>query len=152
MNRVNPAATAVMLILLIGVLGMAGPAANLALRPGEYTVTVTSEVQGQRQSELRTAVRCVREQDLTDPERIFNDQTGPLSTREVTCSVKGLKSASGTISYEADCANRTVHVQGSLSNMTFSVVRTVIPKASEGVSLKFTVRGNWMGACRLGTR
>jgi len=121
-------------------------ATNVNLRPGRYAFTVTYEVQGERQNESRTMMRCIRRGDLVDPENIFTDRTSAAKPEE-TCSVRGLKSAEGRISYDADCSNRTVHVEGDLSQAGFSVVRTVRPKTSASVSLKFTVRGKWLGRC-----
>lgn len=121
-------------------------ARNVDLRPGQYAFTVTYEVQGERQNESRTAVRCIRQSDLSAPENIFTDRIA-VAKQEETCSVRGLKSGDGKLSYDADCSNRTVHVEGELSAAGFSVVRTVTPKASAGVSLKFTVRGKWLGRC-----
>src|SRR6185437_5650342 len=122
-------------------------ARNVGLRPGKYAFTVTYEVQGERQNQSRTAMRCIRQNDLSDPENIFTDRIATAAKQEETCSVRGLKSGDGKISYDADCSNRTVHVEGTLSAAGFSVVRTVTPKASAGVSLKFTVRGKWLGRC-----
>ena len=120
---------------------------DVDLRTGKYAVTVTYEVQGERQNQSRTAMRCIRQNDLSDPENIFTDRIATAAKPEEACSVRGLKSGDGKISYDADCSNRTVHVEGELSAAGFSVVRTVTPKASAGVSLKFTVRGKWLGRC-----
>jgi uncharacterized protein DUF3617 len=122
-------------------------AGDVDLRPGKYAFTVTYEVQGERQNQSRTAMRCIRQNDLSDPENIFTDRIATAAKQEEACSVRGLKSGDGKISYDADCSNRTVHVEGTLSAAGFSVVRTVTPKASAGVSLKFTVRGKWLGRC-----
>ncbi|HEV2616996.1 MAG TPA: DUF3617 family protein [Candidatus Acidoferrales bacterium] len=123
-------------------------AAKVDLRPGRYAFTVTYEVQGERQNESRTAMRCLRQGDLGDPENIFTDRIAGPAKQEETCSVHALKSADGKISYDADCSNRTVHVEGNLNDVGFMVVRTVTPKANARVSLKFTVRGKWLGNCR----
>ena len=128
-------------------LATAAFAGKVDLRPGRYAFTVTYEVQGERQNESRTAMRCLRHGDLGDPENIFTDGIAGAAKREETCSVHGLKSADGKISYDAECSNRTVHVEGNLSGTEFSVVRTVKPRASQGVSLKFTVRGRRTGDC-----
>lgn len=122
-------------------------AGDVDLRTGKYAVTVTYEVQGQRQNQSRTAMRCIRQSDLSDPENIFTDLIATAAKPEEACSVRALKSGNGKISYDADCSNRTVHVEGELSAAGFSVVRTVTPKASAGVSLKFTVRGKWLERC-----
>ena len=120
---------------------------NLKLEPGRYIVTITYEVQDQRQNESRTATRCITRRDLDDPEKIFNDQTSSPPGNGQACSVSGLKTTNRRVLYEADCANRTVHVKGSLGSDGFSIVRTVTPKGNRGVSLKFTVRGRRTGDC-----
>ena len=121
-------------------------ARDVDLRTGKYAFTVTYEVQGERQNQSRTAMRCIRQSDLSDPENVFTDRIATAAKQEA-CSVRSLKSGGGKVSYDADCSNRTVHVEGELSAAGFSVVRTVTPKASTGVSLKFTVRGKWLGRC-----
>lgn len=136
------------LVIAVAVLCVrAAAAANVDLKPGKYALTITYEVQDQRQNESRSGTRCITARDLDDPEKIFNDQMVATPKEEQACSVKGLKSTGGKISYDAECPNRRVHVEGDLSGTEFSVVRTVKPKASEEVSLKFTVRGRRTGDC-----
>lgn len=115
-------------------------AANVDLKPGKYALTITYEVQNQRQNESRSDTRCITLRDLDNPERIFSDRVTARPKQEESCSVKQLRSIGGKISYDAECSNRMVHVEGNLNGTEFSVVRTVKPKASQGVSLKFTVR------------
>ena len=133
--------------VLAGIFGAPSSAPSLELNPGKYAVTVTYEVQEQRQNEPRTATRCIATRDLSEPEKIFNDQTSTSPGSSETCSVRNWKSANQQISYDADCSNRTVHVQGHVSPTGFLVVRTVRPKASARVSLKLTVRGIRTGDC-----
>lgn len=136
------------LVIAVAVLcGRVAAAANVDLKPGKYALTITYEVQDQRQNESRSGTRCITARDLDNPEKIFNDQVAATPKEEEACSVKGLKSAGGKISYDAECSNRMVHVEGNLSGTEFSVVRTVKPKAGEEVSLKFTVRGRRTGDC-----
>ena len=139
--------SSILLGTVLAVCGALAAAANVDLKPGKYTVTITSEVQDQRQNESRSATRCIRARDLDNPEKVFSDQTA-AEGNEGRCSVKDLKNAGGKISYDADCSNRTVHVEGTVSATGFSVLRTVTPKASRGVTLKFTVRGMRTGVCR----
>ncbi|HLV94207.1 MAG TPA: DUF3617 family protein [Candidatus Acidoferrales bacterium] len=122
-------------------------ARNLKLEPGKYVLTITYEVQDQRQNEPRTATRCITPGDLDDPERIFNDQAGAPAGSAKACSVRNLRSTNQRVSYDADCPNRTVHVDGNVSGDGFSVVRTVRPKGNSAVSLRFTVRGTRTGDC-----
>lgn len=138
-------------ILLVSILsslsGVLAAPATVELKPGKYAVTITYEVQDQRPNESGSATRCIRQRDLDSPEKIFNDRI--VATTQDECSVKNLKSAAGKISYDAECSNRTVHVQGNVSDTGFAVMRTVRPKASEGVSLKFTVTGRRTGDCEM---
>lgn len=136
------------LVIAVAVLcGGVAAAANVDLKPGKYALTITYEVQDQRQSESRSRTRCITLRDLDNPENIFSDRVTVRSKQEESCSVKQLRSIGGKISYDADCSNRMVHVEGNLSDTEFSVVRTVKPKASQGVSLKFTVTGRRTGDC-----
>ena len=122
-------------------------AANIDLKPGKYTLTITYQIQDQRQNESRTGTRCIAPADLGDPEKIFNDRMFAPGSPDTYCAVKNLKTGGGQISYDADCQDRVVHVEGTLSNTEFSVVREVKPKASPGVSLKLALRGKRTGDC-----
>jgi hypothetical protein len=150
----NSTVKMIVVIALAGLFAALAAAAtvDLKLKPGKYALTVTYEVQDQRQNQSRTATRCVRPGDLANPETIFNDRTDAQGEKEKACAVKNFKSGNGRISYDADCANRSVRVQGSLGATGFSVVRTVTPKGNQGVSLKFTVRGTRTGECSAGRR
>lgn len=132
---------------LFGAHAAGGTGVNLELKPGQYALTITYEVQDQRQNESRSITRCITPQDLSSPERIFNDRIAAAPKKEDECAVKDLSSTDRKVSYDAECSNRLVHVEGNLSGTEFSVVRTVKPKASQGVSLKFTVRGRRTGDC-----
>lgn len=122
-------------------------AANVELKPGKYAFTVTYEVQDQRQNESRTGTRCIAAADLDNPEKIFNDRLLAREKSDESCTVSGLKSSGGRISYDADCQNRLVHVEGTIGNTGFSVVREVKPKASQGVWLKLTLMGKRISDC-----
>lgn len=122
-------------------------APTLELKPGEYAVTITYQVQEQRQDAPLTAIRCITAADLGDPEKIFNLRAVTSERKEDTCSMKNLKSVNGQISYDAECSNRTVHVEGKVSDVAFSVVRTVTPKANRKVSLRSTVKGTRTADC-----
>jgi len=136
------------LVIVAAVLcGSVAAAANVDLKPGKYALTITYEVQNQRQNESRSGTRCISPRDLDNPEKIFSDRVTARPKQEESCSVKQLRNTGGKISYDAECSNRMVHVEGNLSGTEFSVVRTVKPKASEGVFLKFTVTGRRTGDC-----
>ncbi|HEV2305673.1 MAG TPA: DUF3617 family protein [Candidatus Acidoferrales bacterium] len=151
MTRKNTFKTLVVIALSGSFAALAAPA-NVDLKPGKYTVTITYEVQGQRQNQSRTSTRCITAKDLGNPEKIFNDQAVSTLKEKDVCSVRDLKSTGGKISYDVDCLNRSVHVQGNVSATGFSALRTVTPKASRSVTLKFTVRGTRTGDCGAGVR
>lgn len=136
-------------MVMLGFLFEAGAlAAPLALKPGLYAMTVTYQVQGERQNQSRSGTRCIAANDLENPEAIFSDQVVAVRTAEIKCSVGNWKNADGRVSYDAECSDRTVHVEGSLSETEFSVVRTVTPKASPKILLKFVVAGKRTGHCK----
>lgn len=134
---------------LAGLFGVAF-GAQVPLKPGQYTMTVTYQVQSERQDQSRSGTRCITTSDLENPEAIFSDEIAATQTNETKCSVGNWKNAAGRISYDAKCSNRMVHVEGSLSETQFSVVRTVTAKASPKVLLKFFVAGRRTGDCRDG--
>lgn len=123
-------------------------ATTIALKPGEYALTFSYEVQDQPQNETKTGTRCIAPQDLKNPEKIFNDRLLADVRSEESCIVSGLKSSGGRISYDADCHNRLVHVEGTVGNTEFSVVREVKPKASQEISFRLTLMGKRMGNCK----
>jgi hypothetical protein len=127
---------------LAGTFSTPGTTTNVNLRPGKYIVTITYQVQEQRQNEPRITTRCITASDLADPEKIFNDQENGAE-----CSVRNLINGDRKIRYEADCPNRTVLVEGDLGDEGFSVVRTVTPRGNQGVSLKVAERGRRTGDC-----
>jgi Protein of unknown function (DUF3617) len=149
MSDRKAAVMAATMLAVFGIFGALAAAAtvDLKLKPGKYALTVTYEVQDQRQNQSRNATRCIRPFDLDNPEKIFDDRVVATPKEEDACSVRNLKTANRRVSYDADCSNRTIHVEGTLSDGGFSVVRTVTPKGNQGVSLKFTVSGKRTGDC-----
>lgn len=149
MNLLSIPGKAAAAIALIGVSGVLAAASNLDLKPGMYESTITYEVQNQRQGRLRTVTRCIGAEDLADPEKIFNDPTEAPPKPQDRCWARDLKTAGGKVSYDADCPNRTVHVEGLLTRTGFTVIRVVKPKTTDGVSLKFTVHASRIRDCQM---
>lgn len=147
MNRRRTGRVAIS-VTLAGLFGASAFCAQVPLKPGQYAMTVTYQVQNERQNQMRSGTRCVTASDLENPEAIFSDEITRLQTDETKCSVGNWKNTGGRISYDAECSNRTVHVEGSLSETQFSVVRTVTPKTSPKVLLKFFVTGRRTGDCK----
>jgi hypothetical protein len=128
-------------------IGRPNSTAPLDLKPGQFLLTVTYEIQGQV-SRSNTSSRCIAASDLDNPEKVFNDRVLAGPNTEESCTVKNLKNADGRISYDADCLNRLTHVNATLQSTEFSVVRHVKPKSSRGVSFKTTLTAKRTGDCR----
>ncbi|HUJ32184.1 MAG TPA: DUF3617 family protein [Candidatus Acidoferrum sp.] len=133
--------------LLLGVSTSLATAATVDLKPGKYDFSVTYEIQGQEPGPPKTGPRCIVPDDLDNPEKVFNDRMAAGFTADESCTVKNFKNANGRISYDADCSNRIAHVEGTVAQTEFSVVRDVKPKSGRGVSLKLTVAGKRTGDC-----
>lgn len=133
--------------VLASLLATFAAATSINLKPGKYALTITYEVQDQRQTETRTMMRCITQSDLQNPEMIFTDQAFTGNKEQGACLMKELRKAGAQISYEADCLNRGVHVEGNVSRSGFSVTRTAKSKTGEGISLKFIIRGRRTGDC-----
>lgn len=136
-------------VMMVWALATIASARNVELKPGKYEVTVSYEVQHERQNQSQTTPRCIRTQDLGNPEEIFNDRTGPTRKKEEICTVKDFKAVAGRISYDAECSNRTVHVEGTVDESGFSIVRTATPKVGQAVPVKLVIRGRRTGDCEL---
>jgi hypothetical protein len=124
--------------------------AKVNLEPGEYEFAVSYEIQGQQSARSKTAERCVTPDELNSPEDIFSDSEPDGHKVSEPCKVKNLKERGQKISYDAECSNRLVRVEGTVKPTEFSVVRDVRPKTTHGVSLKFKLQGRRTGDCRVG--
>jgi hypothetical protein len=127
----------------------AAPPAKVDLKPGEYDLTITYEIEGEQSARSKTVARCITPDELNSPEQIFTDSASARDKESASCTVKNLKGAGEKISYDADCSNRVTHVTGTVKRTEFLVVRNVRPKASPGVSLKLMLRGRRTGNCRV---
>jgi hypothetical protein len=130
-------------------LAVSNATAKVDLRPGKFEFTITYEIQGEQSAASKTAARCVTPEQLDNPEEIFTDSAVDKHKSNASCKVENLKDSGEKISYDADCSNRLVHVEGTVSGTEFLVVRNVKPKASKGVSLKLVLRGRRTGDCGL---
>lgn len=142
------AATFSLLLVVPGLPALANATAKLNLQPGEYEFSVTYEIQGEPSSRSKIAERCITPGELNSPEEIFSDNALDEHNPTETCKVKNLKESGQNISYDAECVNRLVHVEGAVRGTRFSVVRNVKPKTTHGVSLKFKLRGRRTGDCK----
>jgi hypothetical protein len=142
--------TIAMLIFLFALgaaIAVAG-ATNLPVRPGKYKLRIIYEIQGRTQPVSQKVPRCIGEGDLTSPESIFNDRASGSFNPDSSCRVKNLKYIGLTFSYDADCSNRFAHVEGTLGNTGFHVVRTIKTKGKHSVSFKLYLVGKREGDCK----
>lgn len=143
------AATLGFLVLTPTLLVARATKVKVNLEPGEYDFTVTYEIQGEQPARPKTTARCITREELDQPEEVFNDSSAAPRKENEPCAVKNLKGSGGKISYDADCSNRLVHVEGRVSRTEFVVVRNVRPKGSQGVPLRFTLWARRTGSCRM---
>ncbi len=125
----------------------AAVASNLDLRPGEYSFTITYEIGGKAPNSSHTVPRCIAPSDLDSPEKIFNDRVSDRFRPDPSCVIKNLKLAGGRISYDAVCANRLTHVEGTINSTEFRATRDVKPKTGPGVLFRLELTGKRTGGC-----
>jgi hypothetical protein len=125
------------------------PPVKVNLEAGEYEFVITYEIQGEPSTRSKIAERCITPLALNSPEEVFSDNVLNQGKASEPCKVRNLKESGENISYDAECSNRIVRVQGTLRGTEFSVVRDVRPKTTHGVSLKFKLQGRRTGDCSL---
>ena len=91
MMKRNYAVKSAAVIAVAVLCGGVAAAANVDLKPGKYALTITYEVQNQRQNESRSGTRCITLRDLDNPEKIFSDRVTAQPKQEESCSVKQLR-------------------------------------------------------------
>jgi len=122
---------------------------TIRLKPGRYAVSQQMSVNGKAEPESRPDSRCITPTDLQNPEAIFNAASLGEFRADATCVVRGLKADGSKVSYDADCSNRTVHVDATLlSDGEFTAVRSVTAKSARGVSMIYKLGGKRTGECR----
>jgi hypothetical protein len=124
-------------------------AQTVPLQPGEYEVTALvtfSNVQDEAKPDTNT--RCIKAEDLPNVEAVFNNRFLTGFKADPTCKVSGLSIGSGKISYSSACQYSLVRVEGSLSENSFSVLRTAKAKVSGGVNVSTKLQAKRIGACK----
>ena len=129
-------------------LPMHATAQAVPLQPGEYEVTASITFSNvPEEAEPDTNTRCIRAEDLANVEAVFNNRFMAGFKADASCKVSGLAIGNGKISYSANCQYAAVRVEGTLSNDSFSVVRTAKAKASGGVDVSTKLQARRIGAC-----
>jgi hypothetical protein len=119
------------------------------LQPGEYEVTVTTTVSNvQEKAKPDTNTRCIKTEDLANVEAVFNNRFMAGFKADASCKVSDLAIGNGKIGYSSDCKYSSVRVDGTLSNNSFSVVRTANAKVSGGVNVSTKLQAKRIGACK----
>jgi len=122
---------------------------SIRLKPGRYEVLQQMMVNGKAEPESRPDSRCITTTDLQNPEAVFNAASLGEFRADATCVVRGLKADGSKVSYDADCSNRTVHVDATLlSDGEFTAVRSVTAKSARAVSMVYKLGGKRTGECR----
>ena len=140
---------ALSLCLVATLLPLLATAQTVSLQPGEYEVTASitfSNVQEKAKPDTNT--RCIKAEDLANVDAVFNNRFMAGFKADASCKVSGLAIGNGKISYSSDCKYGSVRVEGTLSNDSFSVVRTAKPKASGGVNVSTKLQARRIGACK----
>jgi hypothetical protein len=115
MKRILP------LLLILFVVTALAASTDDGPKPGNYEVKAVWLVAGQSRP-AAPAQSCLNQEDLSDPERVFNVST----VRDArNCSVKNLAYNNGKISYDVDCGELLTHVEGSYTESGYSVIRTL---------------------------
>jgi hypothetical protein len=130
-------------------LPMLAAAQAVPLQPGEYEITAwTTFSNVQEQAKPDTNTRCIKAEDLANVEAIFNNRFMAGFKADASCKVSGLAIGNGKVSYSSDCQYASVRVDGTLSNDSFSVVRTAKAQASGGVNVSTKLQAKRIGACK----
>ena len=140
---------ALSLCLVATLLPLLATAQTVSLQPGEYEVTASitfSNVQEKAKPDTNT--RCIKAEDLANVDAVFNNRFMAGFKADASCKVSGLAIGNGKISYSSDCKYAAVRVEGTLSNNSFSVVRTAKAKASGGINVSTKLQARRIGACK----
>jgi hypothetical protein len=139
------------LILLVSSMSVAFSlpiaAQPLPLQPGQYQVSAVTAAGSAAGGKPETASRCIRNEDLANPEAVLNNRFMANFKPDATCAVSGLSIAAGKISYSTDCKYSKVQVQGSITSTSYSVIRKATPKGGSGVNAETRLEGKRTGAC-----
>lgn len=122
-------------------------AETVPLKPGEYQVTAVTESSNGEAGKPDTHTRCVKEEHLANPDAVFNYYALNGFKPNPANKVMNVSMHSGTVSYEIEGVYAITHVEGTVSNTDFSVVRKATPKGDKALSVTMKVDGKRMGDC-----
>lgn len=119
----------------------------LPLEPGLYRVSAVTAAGSTAGEKPDTASRCIRSEDLANPEAVLNNRFMANFKPDATCTISGLSIGAGKVSYSTDCKYSKVQVQGSVTGSSYSVIRKATPKGGSGVIAETRLEGKRTGAC-----
>jgi hypothetical protein len=118
------------------------------IQPGEYHVSSVTAAGGAEGAKPDTASRCIKSEDLANPESVFNNRFLVKFKPDATCTVSDLSISASKISYSTDCKYSTVRVDGTLTSTSYSVVRKAKPKGGSGPQAETRLEGKRVGPCK----
>jgi hypothetical protein len=118
------------------------------IQPGEYQVSSVTAAGSAEGVKPDTASRCIRSEDLANPESVFNNRFLVKFKPDPTCTVSNLSISASKIGYSTDCKYSTVRVDGTLTSSSYSVVRKAKPKGGSGPQAETRLEGKRVGPCK----
>jgi hypothetical protein len=138
---------AVAAVLFFCTFALAAPT-GVPLKPGNYAITYTMEMNGQSLGEAAKAgPRCLRPEDMSDPESVFSQNAYNGMGRNPQCKVTNLSSTGGKFSYDLVCPRSTDHVEAIISGESFKATRSAKGKTARAASVVTKVEGRRVGDC-----
>ncbi|MEO5694185.1 MAG: DUF3617 family protein [Usitatibacter sp.] len=125
---------------------VAAQAAPVPMEAGEYEVTATVVSSGET-GKPDKATRCIKADDLANPEAVFNNRFMANFKPDATCVVSGLSMAGGKVGYSTVCKYSDVRVDGTYTATSYNIVRDARPKGA-GPQVNTRLAGRRLGACK----
>ncbi len=121
---------------------------GVALRPGRYSITSTSQSPGQPAGPGTSGEHCISAADMKDPENVFDPAVHATSRKNDTCHVTNFSRNGDVISYDLQCPRAFVHIEATLSGDSFKGSRTVKPRPGAATRVTYNFQGKRVGDCR----
>ena len=119
----------------------------LPLQPGQYQVSSVTAANSTSGEKPETGSRCIKTEDLANPETVLNNRFMANFKPDATCTVTGLVIGGGKVSYATDCKYSKVQVQGTVTSSSYSVIRKSTSKGGSGAVAETRLEGKRTGAC-----
>ncbi len=123
-------------------------AQGLPIQPGEYSVSAVTAAGSTDGVKPETATRCIKAEDLANPESVLNNRFMASFKPDATCAISNLSLGGGKVAYNTDCKYSQVQVSGSYTATSYSVVRKAKPKGASGPVAETRLEGKRTGVCK----